>query len=156
MQDIHPCVLEMTIFFSLNPSTSHSNMGIKKRQRKNFLVLSNSLCLRKKEMPHPSELPDFRWVTNAKTKEWEILSHKSAVPGLHWLLLWYQKTLTLQQAELVKVLLCSAVAGGTAACSVHPTQLLFSPPHGYPSARHRAFCWERSITLTKKIYPVVK
>lgn len=37
--------------------------------------------MRKKEMPHPSELPNFRQVINAKRKEWEFLSQESAVQG---------------------------------------------------------------------------
>jgi len=48
---------------------NHSNMGVRKSGMKSFPVLSDALSIRKKEMPHPSELPDFSQVINAKPKE---------------------------------------------------------------------------------------
>lgn len=87
--EAHPCVPEITLFLSLN--TSQGNTSIRKSQKKNFPVLSDSLCTRKKEMPHP---PEAR-VLNANPTELGFLPEGSAA-----------RQLALQQAQLLE--LCCA------------------------------------------------
>lgn len=96
---------------------SHGSTGIRTSQKKTFPVLSDSLCLRKKEMPHPSEVPDSRQVLNAKPSE----------PGScqkdqqHW------GPTSSSRCSRLSSWSSAALQGGSC----------LSPRHGRPSARHR-------------------